>query len=134
MTIQRLRYFFLSVRHFPGVVARLASLLKEHKVDLEGMWTFTQRDDRAQIYIVPKDPESFRIAMQAAGWITKEGTCFRFATEDRVGLMADILSRVDKEEVHLQAVESIVVDGRVGCYIWAEEKDVEKLAALLTLA
>jgi ACT domain-containing protein len=61
----------------------------------------------------------------------KEGSCFHLAGEDRVGALSDTLDRVAQEGINLQAVDAIALKGQYAAYVWAEEKDIERLARVL---
>lgn len=131
METKRVKYFSISVQDRPGELARVARRLKEANVDLAGLWGFGVGQGKAQIFAVPKNPDQFRQTAMKADWVIKEGTCFQVVAEDRVGVLVETLDRVSGEGINLHAVDAIAVGGRCGCYVWPEEKDVERLGKVL---
>ena len=131
MEIKRVKYFSIPVQDRPGELARMARKLKDAKVDLAGLWGFGVGQGKAQIFAVPKNPDQFKQAAQKTDWMFKEGTCFQVMGEDKGGALVETLDRISSEGINLHAVDAIAVGGRFGCYVWAEEKDVEKLAKVL---
>lgn len=131
INVRRVKYFFLVAENQFEEVVRLTTYLKDQLVDLEGMWTFAQTSGRMQVFIVAKDAEHLVRSLRKGGWEVKEGTCFCLTMDDRVGLVADTLKRAAQAGVRLQAMKSIALDGKVCCYIWSEERDVEILGGFL---
>jgi len=131
MDIKRAKYFSISVEDKPGELARFARRMKEANVNLAGVWGLGVGQGKAQIIAVPRDAEKFKKAAQAAGWSAQEGICFHLEGEDRVGALQETLERVAIEGINLNAVDALVIGNRFAAYVWAQEKDVEKLAKVL---
>lgn len=131
MEIKRVKYFFTLVQDRPGEVAQMANDITDAGVDLAALWGFGLGEGKAQIFFVPKDSINFKELMDKTGWQVKEGTCFRLTTEDKVGVLVELLDKIAKAGINLQAMDAIGVSGQVGCYLWCPEKEVEKLGQLL---
>jgi hypothetical protein len=131
MEIKPTPYFSIAVEDKPGELARFAGKLKEANVNLAGVWGFGVGQGKAQIIAVPRDPKQFKNTAQAAGWNITEGTCFHLEGEDRVGALHETLNRVAKEGINLHAVDALAIGGRFGAYVWAQEKDVDRLKGIL---
>jgi len=131
MDIKRAKYFSISMQDRPGELARFAKQMMEAGVDMAGVWGFAKGQGKAEIIAVPKDPEKFKKAVLATGWTVKEGSCFHLTGEDRVGALSDTLDRVAQEGINLHAVDAMALAGKYAAYVWAEEKDVERLAKIL---
>ncbi|MCI0529270.1 MAG: hypothetical protein L0Y56_17675 [Nitrospira sp.] len=131
MDIQRTQYFSIAVEDKPGELARFARKMKAANVNLSGVWGFGIGQGKAQIFAVPQDEEKFKQAAKAGGLSIKEGTCFRLEGEDKVGALLDTLERVASEGISLHAVDALALEGRFAAYIWAQDKDVEKLGRVL---
>jgi hypothetical protein len=129
--IQRTKYFSIAVEDKSGELARFARQMKAADVNLSGVWGFGVGQGKAQIFAVPKDEGKFKQAAKAAGLSFKEGMCFRLEGQDKVGALLDALERVAREGVNLHAVDALALGGRFAAYIWAQEKDVEKLGKAL---
>jgi hypothetical protein len=131
MEIKRVKYFSISTEDKPGELSRFANRMKEANVDMAGVWGFAKGQGKAEIIVVPKDPDKFKKAALAAGWTTKEGSCFHLTGEDRVGALSDTLDRVAQEGINLHAVDALSLGGKYTAYVWTDEKDVERLAKVL---
>lgn len=131
MDIQRTKYFSIAVEDKTGELARFAKQMKASNVNLSGVWGFGVGQGKAQIFAVPQDEEKFKQAAKTAGLSIKEGTCFRLEGEDKVGALLDTLERVASEGVNLHAVDALALGGRFAAYVWAQDKDVEKLSRVL---
>jgi hypothetical protein len=131
MDIKRTQYFSVAVEDKPGELARFARKMKAANVNLYGVWGFGIGQGKAQIFAVPQDEGKFKQAAEAGGLSIKEGTCFRLEGQDKVGALLDTLDRVAAEGVNLHAVDALALEGRFAAYIWAQEKDVEKLGKVL---
>ena len=131
METKRVKYFSIALEDKPGELARVARRLKEANVDLAGLWGFGVGQGKARILAVPRNSEQFKQTATKAGWAIQEGTCFQVTEEDRVGVLVETLDRVAGEGINLHAVDAIGIGGRCGCYLWSEEKDVERLGKVL---
>jgi prephenate dehydratase len=131
MDIKRAKYFSIAVEDKPGELARFARKMKTANINLSGVWGFGVGQGKAQIFAVPQDEEKFKQAAKAAGLSVKEGICFRLEGQDKVGALLDTLERVASEGVNLHALDALALEGRFAAYIWAQEKDVEKLGKVL---
>lgn len=131
MNIESVICYAISAPDKPGEAARFSSVLREEGVDLSGMWAFSLGGGKAQIIVVPKQADKFKVTAQRAGINAQPSHCFHIYGDDRVGALVDILERVAGLGVNLHALDAIVVDGQFGCYLWTEEDDVEKVRELL---
>ncbi len=131
MDIKRTQYFSIAVEDKPGELARFAKKMKAANVNLSGVWGFGVGQGKAQIFAVPRDEEKFKQAAKAAGLNIKEGTCFRLEGQDKVGALLDTLEHVASEGINLHAVDALALEGRFAAYLWAQDKDVEKLGKVL---
>lgn len=131
MEIKRVRYFSISGRDRPGELARFARTMMEAGVNLAGVWGFRKGGGQAEIIAIPADAEPFRKAAQRAGWTAEAGVCFHLTGEDRVGALSESLERVAQEGINLHALGAMGVEGRYSAYVWAQEKDVDRLGKIL---
>ena len=130
MDIKRVQYFSISTQDKPGELARFAKAMKEANVNMAGVWGFSKGGGQAEIIAVPMDPEPFKKAVQRAGWNARAGACFHLTGEDRVGALSDALDRVARDGINLHAVDAMGIGGRYSAYVWAQEKDVERLGKI----
>lgn len=134
MDISREKFFSVSVKDQVGSLARVTAHLMDSGVEMSGVWGFGIGQGRANILAVPRDVQRFQEVAGDAGWHITEGACFRLEGEDRPGALVEILNSIADHDVNLHAVDAISLDGVFGCYIWAEDEDVEVIAQVLGLS
>lgn len=131
MDIKREKFFSISAMDQPGELSRFSQKMSDAHVNLAGIWGFGIGQGKARITFIPKDPEHFNEVSEKAGLTVQEGYCFHLTGNDRVGVLAETLSRVSSEGINLHAVDAMALEGRFSCYVWAEDRDVEVLGRLL---
>ena len=115
----------------PGKLASLMQNLKEHNVDLAGLWGFGVGQGRAQIILVPKSAEKFAGVASTLGLEFEEGSCFRVESSDELGVFVELFGKAAEAEINLHAVDALSIDGKVGCYIWCDKECIDSLGGLL---
>ena len=131
-TIQRVQYFYTEVPDKPGEGARILSLLRDEGVNLFAFSGFP-KGRRAQIDFVPADQASFKTAAKK-GKLKLVGpkTGFLVQGEDRVGAVADIMSRLAAAKINVTAIGAVADgSGRYGALLWVKPRDVNKAAKVL---
>jgi hypothetical protein len=131
MAVKRVTYFSIDIADRPGVLADVCAAMRDHKVNLKGLWGFGMGPGRAQIILVPQNPRQFQKASRSAGYVTKEGTAFYLTGTDRVGALCKTLDLVKSAGINLHAMDAVAFGGKFGAYIWGEENNTEKLAKAL---
>lgn len=131
-TIQRVQYFYTEVGDKPGEGARLLNLLKDEGVNLLAFTGFP-KGRRAQIDFVPADEAAFKAAAKK-GRIKLVGpkTGFLIQGDDRVGAIADILTKLAEAKINVTAVDAAAAGlGRYSAILWVKSRDVNKAAKVL---
>jgi len=131
MAVKKVTYFSVDVEDKPGVLADYCAALRDHQVNLKGLWGFGVGMGRAKIFSVPQNPKQFQKAARAAGYEVKEGTAFYLTGADRVGALCKTLDLAKSAGVNIHALDAIAVGGKFGAYIWGEEDNTEALAKAL---
>ncbi|MBI2361358.1 MAG: hypothetical protein HYV04_21025 [Deltaproteobacteria bacterium] len=131
-TIQRVPYYYTEVSDKPGEGARLLNSLKEEGVNLLAFTGFP-KGRRAQIDFVPADEVTFRAAAKKAKIkLVGPKTGFLIQGDDRVGAIADILSKLAEAKINVTAVDAAAAGmGRYGAILWVKSRDVKKAAQVL---
>ncbi len=124
--------FSIDLPDRPGELARLASMMREADVNLVWLWGYGAGKDNARFYCVPERAEQFRNFARSAGLAVKEGKTFYFTGADRPGALVDWLEKIAASGVSLLAIEAIGIHSEVGCFIWANPDDHERLKKMLT--
>lgn len=131
MAVKRVTYFSVEVEDKPGVLADFCAALRDHKVNLKGLWGFGMGMGKALIFSVPQNPNQFRKASNAAGYAVKEGTAFYLTGADKAGALCKTLDLAKSAGVNIHALDALAVGGKFGAYIWGEENKTEDLAKAL---
>jgi len=131
MAIKRVTYFSVEVEDKPGALADFCAALRDHKVNLKGLWGFGTGMGKAKIFSVPQNHNQFRKAASAAGYAAREGTAFYLTGADRVEALCKPLELAKSAGVNIHALDALSVGGRFGAYIWGEENNTEDLAKAL---
>ena len=88
---------------------------------------------RAQIDFVPSDRDAFLAAAKKAGVkLVGPKAAFLIQGEDRVGTVAEVLSKLGQAQVNLTAMQAIASgEGRYGAILWVEPRNIGKAAQAL---
>ena len=131
-TIQRVQYYYTEVSDKPGEGARLLNLLKEEGVNLLAFTGFP-KGRRAQIDFVPADQAAFKAAAKKAKIkLVGPKTGFLIQGDDRVGAIADIMTKLAEAKINVTAVDAAAAGlGRYGAILWVKSRDVKKAANVL---
>lgn len=127
--IRLVDYFYVEAPDKPGEAARALAQLKEAGVNLLAFSGFP-KGRRAQLDFIPEDPAAFKAAAKKAKWKTvgpKKG--FLMQGEDRVGAMADLVSKLADAKINVTATDAVCAGaGRYGVILWVKPRDVKRAA------
>ena len=131
-TIRKVDYFSMEVPHKPGVAAQVLNTLKEEGIDLLAFTGFPS-GRRAQLDFIPVDSSAFtRAAKRAKLAINPRKTGFLSQGPDRVGVVADLVSRLADAGINVTAIDAVCAgEGRYGAIFWVKPPDVAKAARIL---
>jgi hypothetical protein len=105
-----MRDIALQLTHYPGELARVASVLGHHKVNLKSL-TGLAIGSQVTVRLIPDDIEAARAAFDTANIRFHESEIVKVLLENRAGELAMISSRLAEGGVNLRA---IYLTGRVG--------------------
>jgi hypothetical protein len=131
-TIRKIDYYYVTAADKPGEGARVLGALRDAGVNLLAVHAFPSAR-RSQIDVVPTDSVAFLNAAKSAGLkVSKPKTVFLIEGDDRVGAIAQLLSRLGAAGINVTATTGIRTGaGRYGAMIWVKAKDVRKAAETL---
>ncbi|MDC0358752.1 hypothetical protein OAO01_08050 [Oligoflexia bacterium] len=132
MNVTQEKYYRMLVEDKPGVLSNVLTNLKEHSVDLKGLWGFGKGQGNGEIIVVPKDPNQLNQVATTLGMTLQEGNCFCLTDDNKTGALVDVLHKVTAAGINLHAVESIAVEGKFCCYMWCDESDTSQLSQILS--
>ena len=124
--------FLISLPDHPGELARLAKILREAEVNLVGLWGYGRGEGKARLYCVPQNAEEFRKFAESAGLDVNEGKTFYITGVDHPGALLDSLDQIAAAGINLHAIEVVQIGGEFGGFVWADSRDWDALAKLLT--
>src|SRR3989442_6521071 len=129
-TIRLADYFYLQCPDRPGEGARALSQLKDAGINPLAFSAFPAGRQRTQLDFVPENPAAFRAAARRAGWkLTGPKKIFHIAGEDRVGVMADVVSKLAAPKINITAMQAVGAGtGWVGALLLVAPRDVEPAA------
>jgi hypothetical protein len=127
----RLSDFWIDLPDRPGELARLTAQLREADVNLLGMWGYGAENGIARFYCVPESPEQFRNFARSAELQVREGATFYLSGSDRGGTLLQTLEQIAAAKINLLAIQAVAIDGRFGCFLWANPEDWPELERLL---
>jgi hypothetical protein len=131
--IRRVDYFYVEVPDKPGEGARLFGKLKEAGVDLLSFTAFPGTSGKAQIDLVPKDPDALlRAAKQAGLKLSARKAAFFAEGADRTGVVADLLGRLAAAGINVRAANGCCAQsGGYGIILWVPQEKFEDAAKAL---
>jgi hypothetical protein len=131
-TIRKVEYYYVTAPDKPGEGARVFSALRDAGVNLMAIHAFPSAR-RSQIDVVPTDAAAFLTAAKAAKLkVSKPKTVFVVEGDDRVGAMAQMLSRLGAAGINVIATSAVRTGlGRYGALLWVKPRDVKKAADTL---
>jgi hypothetical protein len=131
--VRRIEYYYTVVPNRAGAGAKIFNALKTGGVNLIALNGFPTSTQRAQLNFVPSDRDAFLTAVQKAG-IKPVGpkVAFLIQGEDRVGAVADVLSKLGQAQINVTAMQAIATGaGRYGAILWVKPRNVGKTAQAL---
>jgi hypothetical protein len=125
--IRRVDYFYVEVPDKAGEGARVFGKLKEANVNLLSFTAFPASGGKAQIDLVPKDPDALlRAAKQAGLKLSARKTAFFAEGTDRAGVVADLLGRLAGAGINVRAANGCCAQGGgYGIILWVPPEQLD---------
>ncbi|MFQ5872201.1 MAG: hypothetical protein ACE5JL_00165 [Dehalococcoidia bacterium] len=131
--VRRIEYYYTEVPDRPRAGAKVLNALKEARVNLVAYTGFPTTGGRAQFDFVPSNRAAFLRAARKAGIkVVGPKTAFLFQGEDRVGIVADILSKLGEARINVTAMNGIAAGRRrFGAILWVKTRNLRRAAEIL---
>ncbi|HTM25953.1 MAG TPA: hypothetical protein VL225_12215 [Vicinamibacterales bacterium] len=130
-TVRQIDYFYMEVPNKVGEGAKVLQVLKDAGVNLIAFSGFPV-GRKAQLDFFPAGTAEFKSVAKANRWkVVGPKRGFWVQGDDRVGAIADLLTRLATANVSVIAIDAVSVEGRYGALCWVAPRDVRKAAALL---
>lgn len=132
-TVQRVEYYYVTVRDTAGEGDRILSALKERGINLFAYLGFPAGGGQSQIDLVPEDPASFRQAADQAGLtLSQAKRAFLIQGDDRVGAVTDTTAKLAGANINITAAAATSAgSGRYGMILWVAPAEYERAAGVL---
>jgi hypothetical protein len=134
--VRRVEYYYTKVPDRPGGGAKVLTALKAEGVNLIALNGFPTSTRRAQLDFVPTNVRAFLAAAHKAGIkLTGPKTAFLIQGDDRVGAVANIVSKLGKAGLNVVAMNAVAAgQRRYGAILWVKPRNVGKAAQILGAA
>ena len=131
--VRRIEYDYIVVPNRAGAGAKVLNALKAEGVNLVAFNGFPTSARRAQLVFVPSDRDAFLAAAQKAGIkLVGPKVAFLIQGEDRVGAVADVLTKLEQAQINVTAMQAIATgEGRYGAILWVKPRNIGKAAQAL---
>ena len=131
--VQRVEYYYTEVPDRPGAGAKVLNAFKAARVNLIAYNGFPTSTRRAQLDFVPSDQRAFLAAARKAGIkLVGPKTAFLIQGQDRVGAVANIVSKLGQARINITAMNAASAGGRrYGAVLWVKPRNVSKAAEIL---
>jgi hypothetical protein len=128
--VRRIEYYYTVVPGRAGAGAKVFNALKAGGVNLIALNGFPTSTRRAQLDFVPSDRDAFLAATKKVGIkLVGPKVAFLIQGEDRVGAVADILSKLGRAQINITAMQAIAAGaGRYGAVLWVKPRNIGKTA------
>ena len=132
-SVRRVAYYYTEVSNRPGAAAKVLNAFEAAGVNLIVYNGFPISGLRAQLVFVPTDRDAFSAAAQKAGIkVVGPNIAFLIQGEDRVGAVADIVSKLGQARINITAIQAIAAgEGHYGAILWVKPRNVDKAAKKL---
>jgi len=131
--VERVNYYYTEVPDRPGAGAKVLNAFKAARVNLIAFNGFPTTAGRAQLDFVPSNQGPFlRAARRAEIQLVGPKTAFLFQGQDRVGIVADIVSKLGEARINVTATSGISAGRRrFAVILWVKPRNVRRAAEVL---
>lgn len=131
--VRRVEYYYTEVADRPGAGAKVLNALKAARVNLLAYTGFPTTARRAQLDFVPSNQRAFLAAARKAGIkLVGPKVAFLVQGDDRVGTVADIVSKLDNARINITAMNAVAAGRRrYGAILWVKPRNVRRAAEVL---
>jgi hypothetical protein len=134
--VRLVEYYYTDVPDRPRAGAKVLNALKAARVNLIAYTGFPTTRGRAQLDFVPSNERAFLATARKAGIkLVGPKTAFLIQGDDRVGAVADIVSKLGQARLNVVAMNAVAAGRRrYGAILWVKPRNVRKAAEILGAA
>ena len=133
--VRRIEYYYTVIPNRTGAGAKVFNALKTGGVNLIAVNGFPRCMRSAQLDLVPSERDALVATAQKAGVkLVGPKVAFLIQGEDRTGAVADVLSKLEKAQISVTAMQAIATGAGYGAILWVKPRDVSKTAQALGIS
>ena len=99
--IRKVQQLTVTTADKPGMLAEVASVVAEQKVNIEAICAYGQKG-KAIFYLVTSDNAKAKQALLAKGWQVKEEEVVMLDLENKPGALANVAAKLKAQNVNLK--------------------------------
>jgi len=133
MTIQRVEYFYTTVRDRPGEAFKILSAFAADGVNLLAFLAMPLGPESAQFTLFPEDPGVLvRAALRSGQALDGPHAAILVQGEDRLGALAEVHAKLVDEEINVYAATCVTDgSGKFGYLLYVRPSDIDRALAAL---
>ncbi len=131
--VRRIEYYYTEVPDRPGAGAKVLGALKAARVNLLAYNGFPASAGRAQLDFVPANKRAFLAAARRAKIrLVGPKSAFLVQGDDRVGVVADLVTKLAKARINITAMNGVAAGRRrYGAILWVKPRNAGRAARVL---
>ena len=115
----------------PGALANVYAAFRENGISTIASWAYQMGPDKATGHFYVTDPTKARDVLAKLGKPAKTEQAGWVEDVDQLGRYHDILAKIAKAGVNIEATDAFAINGKFACVIFVNQNDVERLAQAL---
>jgi hypothetical protein len=115
----------------PGELLMYAEDLKENGVNLDALWGYLTRDNKARIAAIAKKPAKLKAVLRKLGVKTRLCKGFYVTGQDKTGAMIDTFRKLSSAGINIECAEAMATQGRYAGTIWVGKTDLARAKKVL---
>jgi len=134
-TIQRVDYFYVTVKDKPGEAYQLLSTLADVGINLLAFTAIPAGPLRTQLTLFPEDPRKMSSTAQKAGLkLDGPNPALLVQGDDKLGALAEIHEKIYRADVNVYASSGVTDgEGDYGYVIYIRPEDIQKALKALNV-
>jgi hypothetical protein len=134
--IRRVEYYYIAFPNRTGEGAKIVNALKAEQVNLIALNGFPTSTTRAQLVLVPSNPEALFTAAQKIGLkVVGPKIAFLIQGRDRVGAVSDVFNKLAQARINITAAQAVATgEGLYGAILWVKPRSIARAAKVLGIS
>ena len=130
--VHKLKAFVVKLEDRPGSAAKLTADLKNHDLNLKGLWGWTEQPGVAYAAFVPEDPDKVSSCGCDTCCAAEPMSVLWLEGDDRTGALDDSLQAIAAAGIGIRNGVALAAGGRyAGALVFADDADLDKALAVL---